>query len=269
MRHSPEPANLSHSQLVSSAEVQQSAEKSDYFLVAPAGFHPNASFFGMEKELQRLHSKLSNPKKRAFGSVAVLVHGGSGAGKSHLARQYVFAHRGAYVGGIFWVDAKSKTSLFKCFWDIAQEMSSKYGRESQDLDWDNADLYVDKLRKWFESRSNWLLVFDGLNLGDDDLSELKRFLPYSKNSGIIYTSINSTLVGRQRLFEPCGLRVRPLSVPDARKLLFRSLGIKQPTPEQVRKATELVEYYECLPLVDGIHLNARLLINLNIPNKGF
>src|SRR5436190_20662458 len=99
MRHSPEPANLSHSQLVSSAEVQQSAEKSDYFLVAPAGFHPNAAFFGMEKELQKLHSKLSNPRKRAAGSVAVLVHGGSGAGKSHLARQYVFAHRGAYVGG--------------------------------------------------------------------------------------------------------------------------------------------------------------------------
>ncbi|KAJ5124935.1 uncharacterized protein N7515_008760 [Penicillium bovifimosum] len=40
--------------------------------------------------------------------------------KTHLARHYVFTQRDCYPGGIFWIDARSRESMYKCFWEIAQ-----------------------------------------------------------------------------------------------------------------------------------------------------
>ncbi|PGH18031.1 hypothetical protein AJ79_00657 [Helicocarpus griseus UAMH5409] len=240
---------LTRSQMLSSTELVPPQDSGEHLLVAPPGFHPNWVFFGMEKELEELHNRLFRVKKRAEEVASVLIYGGSGSGKSHLARQYVFSHRATYTGGIFWIDARSRESCCQCFWDIAEKISSTQEGESQDPEWRDRDKYIGKVLKWFGSRENWLVVFDSLSCDDDDeINEFKRFIPYNKNSSIIYTSLDRTLRKKRRLFEPFGLKVRPLSVEDARKLLFKDLGIKQPTAEQLRKATELVEHFECLPL---------------------
>ncbi|KAL6235579.1 hypothetical protein BDW75DRAFT_230196 [Aspergillus navahoensis] len=192
--------------------------------VVPPGFHRNATFFGMEKELEILHTRLFKAKKRADHLMA-----------SHLARQYVWNHRDNYPGGIFWVDAKSRQSTFKCFWDIAQAATLTEGEEFQSPDTKSSSKYVEAVRHWLQSRQEWLLVFDG-------------FLPFKERCGIIYTSVDKTLRKKQRLYEPYCLLVAPLQVEDACKLLFKDLGIKRPTKEQIRKATEVVTHYECLPL---------------------
>ncbi|PGH04037.1 hypothetical protein GX51_03707 [Blastomyces parvus] len=240
---------ITRSQLMSSAELPPPQETGEPLLVAPPGFHPNWVFVGMEKELEELHNRLFRVKRRAEDVVSVLIYGGSGSGKTHLARQYVFNQRATYTGGIFWIDARSRESCCQCFWDIAERVSSTQQKESQDPDWRDRDKYISKVLKWFSSRQNWLVIFDGLSCDDDDeINEFKRFIPYNTNSSIIYTSVDRTLRKKRRLFEPFGLKVRPLSVEDARTLLFKDLNIKQPTSEQVRKATELVEHFECLPL---------------------
>ncbi|EEH39786.2 LipA and NB-ARC domain-containing protein [Paracoccidioides lutzii Pb01] len=240
---------LTKSQLMSSAELPPPQLNGDPLLVAPPGFHPNWVFFGMEKELEELHNRLFRVRRRAEDVVSVLIYGGSGSGKSHLARQYVFNHRAAYTGGIFWIDARSRESCCQCFWDIAERLSATQEKESQDPDWHDRDKYIGKVLRWFASKQNWLVIFDGLSCDDDnEINEFKKFIPYNTNSSIIYTSVDRTLRKKQRLFEPFGLKVRPLSVENARNLLFKDLGIKQPTSEQMRKATELVEHFECLPL---------------------
>ncbi|KKZ62538.1 hypothetical protein EMCG_02944 [[Emmonsia] crescens] len=240
---------ITRSQLMSSAELPPPQESGDPLLVAPPGFHPNWVFVGMESELEELHNRLFRVKKRAEDVVSVLIYGGSGSGKTHLARQYVFNQRATYTGGIFWIDARSRESCCQCFWDIAERVSSTLQKESQDPDWRDRDKYIGKVLKWFSSRQNWLVVFDGLSCDDDnEINEFKTFIPYNTHSSIIYTSVDRTLRKKRRLFEPFGLKVRPLSVEDARNLLFKDLNIKQPTAEQVRKATELVEHFECLPL---------------------
>ena len=229
--------------------------------VSPPGFHPNSVFLGMQEEMDQLRRVLSDERKRVLGPAAVLVHGSPGSGKSHLARQYMYDHDKLYPGGIFWIDGKSTESRLNGIWEIAVAASILLeDREDRDPRWLMAHKYTANVKRWLESRDNWLLIFDGLAFEDeDDLNEFKNFLPFKPNTSIIYTSVDRTLRQKQRLYEPYGLAVQPLAVEAACQLLFTELGISNPNTRQTQKARELVRYYECLPLAIhalGHRLNA-------------
>ncbi|KAH8426950.1 uncharacterized protein LDX57_004673 [Aspergillus melleus] len=223
--------------------------KKEPLFVVPPGFHPNSTFIGMLKELEVLHTRLFKVKKRSNGLSSVLVSGVPGSGKTHITREYVWRHREDYPGGVFWVDAKSLQSIFKCFWDIAVAAALTDGEDFPEIDDKITQKYVELVRAWFQGREGWLLIFDGLSFDhENDLNHFKQFLPFNKQCSIIYTSVDRTLRKKQRLYEPYCLQMTPFQVEDACKLLFKDLGIKRPSPDQVRKAVEIVNHYECLPL---------------------
>ncbi|KAL8698581.1 MAG: hypothetical protein Q9224_001786 [Gallowayella concinna] len=203
----------------------------------------------MEKELQDLDRRLFD-KRRHDGTACVLLHGQPGGGKSHLARQYVNKNRKKFIGGVFWIISHSKEERDQAYEAIFQKAVARESPDANTRLKESGSSFIESVKEWFESRQEWLIVFDGVTLESDaDVTELAKFVPDSRNSSLIYVSRQSNLAIKQRLLRPSAIRVPVLKVDDARKLLFKELSIKKPSEVEIKHATKLVKQIECLPLV--------------------
>ena len=216
-----------------------------YFIVPP-GFRQNSIFVGMDKEYQELGRRLFDRRRRE-GTACVLLHGAAGVGKAHLARQYVYKNRNKFNGGIFWINCEGSQEMLHAFWNIKQKVVA---RDSPELcDGVNSGDFVQLVKTWFETRHEWLIVYDGVRLeSDEDVTNLERFVPDSKNSSIIYVSRQSNLESKQELLRPVPIKVKPLKEPDAVKLLFKELHNKKPSETDKKAASEIVKKRGGLPL---------------------
>lgn len=229
--------------------LESPPKPSEPYFIVPPGFRANTFFVGMEKELQLLDKNLFDVRQRRVGTACVLLHGQPGGGKSHLARQYVHKNRKKFKGGIFWIQAKSKEERHQAFWIIYQKVVARLSPEACIQVNGDERSYVESVKAWFEARSEWLIVFDGVVLDkDEDTHEFQSFVPDSKSSSIIYISRAKNLESKQRLLRPYAIRVPPLKEDDARKLLFKELHIKKPTDAQAKSAKTLVKQIGGLPL---------------------
>lgn len=205
--------------------------------------------------MRELHQKLHDRKRRSEGTACVLLHGQAGVGKSHLARQYVNKHREKFfTGGIFWISSKIKEELEKVFCEIHQKIVA---RDSPELCTNPDKPFRESVKAWFEARHDWLIVFDGVVVDKDaDVTELAGYVPYSKNSSIIYVSLSRSLESKRRLLEPFPIRLAPLTEEHARNLLLKQLEHerkRKPTEAEKKAALELVRKMGCLPLaIDAI-----------------
>lgn len=223
-------------------------KSSEPYFIVPPGFGINTFFVGMEKELLELDKKLFD-KRRKVGTACVLLHGQAGAGKSHLARQYVNKYRNKFKGGIFWINAKIKDELYKDYWQIAQKVVAVDSPELRISGDGTGDSSIKIVKTWFESRTDWLIVLDGVTVDEaEDAMELQSYVPNSKNSSLIYISMAKRLESMHRLLRPYAIKVPPLKESDARNLLFKEIQLKRPNDAQVKRATELVKEVGGLPL---------------------
>jgi hypothetical protein len=204
----------------------------------------------MEYELQELDRRLLIPKTRHRDGLRIALSP-PGGGKSHLARQYVYSRRKDFPGGIFWIDARLRGDRFQGFWrwHKGYESVQDYRQNKE-----TAATFVETVKKWFEARQGWLLVFDGVSFDkDEDVTDFQKFIPDSKNSSIIYTSVDRTLVRKQRLLYPIAVKVRPLDEKDAMDLLYKGLGIGRPTAEQDEKSQSTGSASRVLTVSDTCH----------------
>ncbi|KAL8896315.1 MAG: hypothetical protein Q9192_003160 [Flavoplaca navasiana] len=230
-----------------SPAVKPSKPSEPYFIVPP-GFRPNTFFVGMDKEMQDLDRRLFD-KRRHDGTACVLLHGQPGSGKSHLARQYVNKNRKKFAGGVFWIVSHLREEREQAYEAIFQKAVVRESPNASTKLNENGGSFIESVKAWFESRQEWLIVFDGLTVDTDaDITELAKFVPDSRNSSLLYVSRQSNLASKQRLLRPYAIRVPVLKQDDARKLLLKELHIKKPSPEEINAANKLVRQIDCLPL---------------------
>ena len=236
----------------SATNTAESPKPSDAYFIVPPGFRPNSFFVGMEKELRDLDVHLFDKKRRSVGTACVLLHGQPGGGKTHLARQYINKNRKKFPGGIFWISAQSKEEPYHAFSNIKQRLLARDAPEFCKTA-DGTDV-TQPVKDWFQSRQEWLIVFDGVLIEkDEDTAALSRFVPDSRNSSLIYVSRARNLESKQRLLRPFPIKVGPLKQDEARKLLFRILNIHKPNDAEKQKANELVKSVGGLPMaIDAI-----------------
>jgi hypothetical protein len=231
--------------------------------IKPTGFRPNAIFIGRELELAQLHGMLIDKTRRAEGTSAVLIQCLPGGGKTHLARQYVYQHFHDYPGGIFWLRAKSSAELSAGFWDIARTLKLPVDT----LETENPDEHFIKVvRKWLNSNHEWLLVLDGIQFSGSE--DLRKFIPDSSNTSIIYTSTNRSMASSHIYMNPQIIRLPLLSVREAQLLLLLELGRREPySKSDLQHSMILVQATGCLPVV--IHAVAQRLKATDEPLSKF
>ena len=229
-----------------SVAVSQIAEPESVFIVPP-GFRPNSIFVGRETEIEQLENLLIKKRPRdQIHKVSVVLHGILGIGKSEIAREFAFANRDKFKGGIFWIPAKSKKLMFDGFNNLMRKLAIPDEFEDPILSVDT----------WLGQRRDWLLILDGLDLDmNGHLSELGGESPDGR---IIYVTRSLSQSTWHRRFS---LEIGHLSNEASQSLLFKELDLAEVTERQRANATKIIERVGGLPL--AIHAIARRLLDTN------
>jgi hypothetical protein len=268
-----DPSSVNNSTITVISTVDISPETTDgptprtpYF-IKPSGQRPNSLFVGRHTELEDLHKKLFDEKRRKDGTSAVLIQCMPGGGKTHLAREYVYTHRDEFPGGIFWVPAKSQTEFAAGFWDIARKAALKHlPKEDINAAGGDSQQFMKMAKKWLNHRQRWLMVIDGIHF--DSMGEVQKYIPDSKDTCLIYTSTEKAVSGDYHWMNPQIIKLPLLSAREAQELLLLELGKSAPfSTDDLKHSMELVQSMGLLPVV--IHAVAQRLKNTDEPLAKF
>lgn len=248
----PEPEPQSTSAEPPSQDSTGRDSSKEPLFVKPSVFKPNTFFKGRDKELVELHRKLMDRGRRSKGTSSVLIQSMPGGGKTHLARQYVFEHKYQYPGGIFWIRSKSLQELEYGYWDIAKTLQLREVKGLDEEGCNDTKEMVKAVHGWLSRNEGWLLVLDGVQF---DLPGLEEFIPFAKNTSIIFTSTQRTVGEEYQFDNPQVISLDPLTLREAQELLLEEMGKKKPwNQDDLSRAMELVQLMDRLPLM--IHVAA-------------
>ena len=116
-------------------------------------FHRNLDFVGRTDDLERLHATLQ--QREPVGIRPAGLTGMGGIGKTQLAVEYVFQHKGDFPDGIFWIDATGP--LAEGFARLATDSRLRWAESNRPRDEQIRAACIELNR-----RPNALLVLDNL-----------------------------------------------------------------------------------------------------------
>jgi len=199
-------------------------------------YQRNANFIGRADLLAKLSTKLYDIAPKSWNH-RVALYGLGGVGKTQLALEYVYAHKGEY-DRVYWISAVSEATLFSGFQEIAKRTQCVPSITNL-----NPSEVTITVLEWFNTHENWLLVIDNL----DQIEVIDGYLPIqSKGRHTLITTRNpySDHIPAE------GLKVGELDLDDAIELLLlRSrVGAAGETSGAKTEAAEIVKELACLPL---------------------
>ena len=215
---------------------QQASPSSSSFPLWNIPFERNSLFTGREAVLKGLFATLRSGKTTALIQA---IWGLGGIGKTQTAVEYAYRYQNDY-DTILWVKAESYETLTSDFITIAHLLHLPE-RDEQDQ-----HLIVEAGKRWFQSHSRWLLIFDNA----DDLSMTKRFLP-SGGTGHILLTTRTQVTGRmaQRV------ELKRMSPEEGTLfLLHRATILESDAPLDAASASDLAQAQEIVRMMDGLPL---------------
>ncbi|MCJ1224820.1 hypothetical protein MMC12_001466 [Toensbergia leucococca] len=195
----------------------------EYFMVSR---QLNPLFTGRAKECKDLQQSLcpshsTNPQTAQPRTY--VIHGMGGSGKSEVALKFAYDNR-AEFWGVFWIDARSRSSLNRGFVDIAK-MCDLY-----DKSFEGAKLWLQN------TPHSWLLILDN---ADDPKIDYAEYLPAASRGNVLVTSRVKECAILQTAGKDCYER---LSEETAVELLLKACDIDPSLYDtHAAKALEIVD----------------------------
>ena len=187
----------------------------------------NPNFTGREEMLAELRAALASGQAAALTQVPQAIHGLGGVGKTQLAIEYAYRHRGDY-SLVWWVRAEDPAALAGDYAGMAAAL------DLQQKDVREQAVIVEAVRRWLEQNTGWLLVFD--NAGEP--ADIREYLPRSACGHVIITSRNPAW----------GAVARPLGVQVFERFTSVEFLLKRTGQTDQEAAGKLAEALGDLPL---------------------
>jgi tetratricopeptide (TPR) repeat protein len=187
--------------------------------------HPhNPNFTGRKELLERLQEALMSGQSAALTQA---IYGMGGVGKTQLATEYAYRHRGEY-DVVWWVRAEEAATLAADYAGLAGELWP----DTKDVT--DQEALVEEVRRWLEHERDWLLIFDNANKQED----LAGYLPGMANGHVIITSRDPNWVDAANT-----IGVEVFELAEAVEFL-----LKRTRQQDRESAKKLAEELGCLPL---------------------
>jgi tetratricopeptide (TPR) repeat protein len=201
-------------------------------------FRRNPFFTGREPIFTQIHRLLHAGTTTAL-SQPPAISGLGGIGKTQTAVEYAYRYRDTYQF-VLWVQANDPETLLLNFVALARllNLPERDAREQQ--------MVVHALKRWFETHTNWLLIFDNA----DDLAMVQNYLPAGTQGHTLLTTRAQAMGGLARKVE-----LDTMGAEEGAELLLRRAGIipEGATLESAR-AADRAAAIDIVRAMDGLPL---------------
>jgi tetratricopeptide (TPR) repeat protein len=133
----------------------------------------NPNFTGRDEILTNLRAALTSGRT---GALTQVFAGLGGVGKTQIALEYTYRHKGDYKI-VWWLAAENQATLAPGYIKLGETLGLG-GTELKQPE------MIDKVRLWLGHNKDWLLVFDNA----ENPSDLDDFLPQGETGHVIITS---------------------------------------------------------------------------------
>jgi hypothetical protein len=201
-------------------------------------FARNPFFTGRDAILTDLHSTLTSTQRAAITQPQA-ISGLGGIGKTQAAIEYAYRYQDDYQA-VLWVRSSTHEELITDLVAIATLL------HLPEQDVSDQSTIVNTVKRWFETHSKWLLIFDNA----DELDLLRAFLPRGNRGHILLTTRAQSMSGLAHK-----VPVARMEPAEGALLLLRRAGliahdatVEDATETDRTRAVTLVQELDGLPL---------------------
>ncbi|KAJ9604888.1 hypothetical protein H2200_010277 [Cladophialophora chaetospira] len=186
----------------------------------------------------------SKKSLQTFKPAVCVLTGLGGIGKTQMAVEFYYRHRGEYDAS-FWVEAERDWTLASSYAQVADKLGLLPTKSTDSGGHNIQSKAIEESRKWLQTTNRrWLMIFDNV----EDFRDLDRYLPYESrcNATVIITTQQPTIPSW--LANTTTISVKEFDRETAGKCIFEYLEREETDADELEIASQLADHVGRLPL---------------------